>query len=384
MKNKLFKTFAAALALSLMLVALTPFSPLFAAEFKGESDAKALILIEAETGTVLYEKNADQALPPASVTKVMSMLLVMEAVDSGKITLDDTVTVSEYAANMGGSQVYLEAGETFSVHELLKCVVVSSANDACVALAEHIAGSEESFVAAMNKRAAELGMVNTNFENTNGLDDDTVNHVTSARDIAIMSAELISKHPKILEYSTIWMDSIRNGEFGLTNTNRLIRFYSGANGLKTGSTSKAKFCISASAKRGGMQLICVVMGASTRDSRNEIAKKLFDFGFASYAFESFTADASSRLDVIGGKSDTVGISYESFELVTEKQNAGKIERVVTLPENVPAPLKKGDVVGSVRYVLGDQTLKELPVTVTEDIERVEFWDVFLRLLEFIF
>ena len=236
----------------------------------------------------------------------------------------------------------------------------------------------------MNKRAAELGMVNTNFENTNGLDDDTVNHVISARDIAIMSAELISKHPKILEYSTIWMDSIRNGEFGLTNTNRLIRFYSGANGLKTGSTSKAKFCISASAKRNGMQLICVVMGASTRDSRNDIAKKLFDFGFASYAYESFTADNSARLNVIGGKVDTVGLSYESFDLVTEKQNAGKIERVVALPESVAAPLKKGDTVGSVKYVLGDQTLKELPITVAEDVERVEFRDVFRRLLEFIF
>jgi D-alanyl-D-alanine carboxypeptidase (penicillin-binding protein 5/6) len=227
------------------------------------SEAKSAILIEANTRTVLYEKDADMALPPASVTKVMTMLLVMEAIDSGKISLEDTVTVSAYASKMGGSQVYLEEGEQMSVHELLKCVVVASANDACVALAEHIAGSEEAFVSMMNARARELKMEHTNFENTNGLDDDTKNHVISARDIATMSAELIINHPKILEYSSIWMDSIRGGAFGLTNTNRLIRFYNGANGLKTGSTSKAKFCISASAKRGNTQLICVVMGAPT-------------------------------------------------------------------------------------------------------------------------
>ena len=384
MKRRIFRSITLFMAVFTAFFTLLPANSAHAAEFQGESDAKALILMEAETGTVLYEKNADQALPPASVTKVMSMLLVMEAVDSGKITLDDMVTVSEYAANMGGSQVYLEAGETFSVHELLKCVVVSSANDACVALAEHICGSEEGFVAEMNKRASELGMANTNFENTNGLDDDTVNHVTSARDIAIMSAELISNHPKILEYSTIWMDSIRNGEFGLTNTNRLIRFYSGANGLKTGSTSKAKFCISASAKRNGMQLICVVMGASTRDSRNEIARKLLDFGFAGYAYECFEPDGVGEMRVVGGKSETVGLSYEKFDLVTEKQNAGKIERQISLPESVPAPIKNGDAVGSVKFLLNGEVLKELPVTVTADVERVGFSDVLAKLMKMIF
>ena len=210
---------------------------------------------------MLYEENADQALPPASVTKIMTLLLVMEAIDGGSITLNDTVQVSENAASMGGSQVFLEPGETMSVEELLKCVIVASANDASVALAEFVAGSEEAFVARMNERAGQLGMQNTHFENTNGLDDTTTEHLTSARDIAIMSAELI-RHPKILDYSSIWMDSIRNGSFGLTNTNRLIRFYRGANGLKTGSTSRAGFCISASALRDGMQLIAVVMGLS--------------------------------------------------------------------------------------------------------------------------
>jgi len=343
-----------------------------AAEFTGESDARALILIEAETGTVLYEKDADLPLPPASVTKVMTMLLVMEAIDSERITFDDMVTVSENAANMGGSQVYLEPGEQMSVHEMLKCVVVSSANDAAVALAEHICGSEEGFVAAMNKRAAELGMTHTVFENTNGLDDTTQNHVTSARDIAIMSAELICKHPKILEYSSVWMDSIRGGEFGLTNTNRLIRFYNGANGLKTGSTSKAGFCISASAKRNGMQLICVVMAASTRDSRNEIAKKLFDFGFANYSYECFPEQTMENVRAVGGVKDTVKLSYAGFETVADKVNSGKYRVELELPEYVVAPLKSGDIVGKVKYMLGDETVAELPIAVCEDLERIGF------------
>ncbi len=354
-----------------------------AAEFQCESDARALILIEAETGRVLYEKNADEALPPASVTKVMTMLLVMEAIDSGVLKYDDTVSVSENAASMGGSQVFLEPGEQMTVHELLKCVVVSSANDACVALAEHIAGSEEGFVAKMNERAKELGMNNTNFENTNGLDDTTSNHVISARDIAIMSAELITKHPKILEYSSIWMDSIRNGEFGLSNTNRLIRFYSGANGLKTGSTAKAKFCISASAKRNGMQLICVVMGAQSRDSRNEIAKKLFDFGFANYAYESFPEKTLDPISVVGGKDKSVALSYDGYELVTEKANAGKIEVKTELPESIPAPVKSGDVIGRVTYSLNGEILTERDITAVNDVARVGFWDVFSEIRDYV-
>ena len=352
----------------------------FAASFTAESDARSLILIEAETGTVLYERDADIPLPPASVTKVMTMLLVMEAIDSGRISLGDKVSVSENAANMGGSQVYLEPGEQMTVDELLKCVVVSSANDAAVALAEFISGSEEGFVSEMNRRAAELNMTRTVFENTNGLDDTTQNHVTSAREIATMSAELISKHPKILEYSSIWMDSIRGGEFGLTNTNRLIRFYNGANGLKTGSTSKAGFCISASAKRDGMQLICVVMAASTRDSRNEIAKKLFDFGFANYAYESYPAQTLDELPVLGGKRESIPLSYESCQFVTDKINSGKTVISFNLPESVSAPVKAGDTVGSVTYTLGDGTVKEIPVLAAEDAERIDLFTQFMRLL----
>ncbi len=366
---------------SIVLAVFMVFSAIFgvtasAAEFKTESDARSLILIEAETGRVFYEKNADEALPPASVTKVMTMLLVMEAIDSGVIKFEDMVSVSEYAASMGGSQVFLEPGEQMSVHELLKCVVVSSANDACVALAEHISGSEESFVERMNARAKELGMSSTNFENTNGLDDETVNHVISARDIAIMSAQLITKHPKILEYSSIWMDSIRDGAFGLSNTNRLIRFYSGANGLKTGSTAKAKFCISASAKRDGMQLICVVMGAQTRDSRNDIAKKLFDFGFANYAYEEHPAQKLDELTVVGGKSKTVALECEGYSFVTDKANAGKTEVSVELPESVKAPISSGDTVGRVLYTLNGEVIAEREIKVCASVERVGFWDVF--------
>lgn len=349
------------------------------AEFTAESDARSLILIEAETGTVLYEKNADAPLPPASVTKIMTMLLVMEAIDSGKISPDELVTVSETAASMGGSQVFLEPGEQMSVSELLKCVTVVSANDACVALAEHISGSEEAFVALMNQRAAELSMTHTNFENTNGLDDTTVNHVISARDISIMSRELITKHPKILEYSSIWLDSIRNGEFGLTNTNRLIRFYPGANGLKTGSTAKAKFCISASAKRGNMQLICVVMGASTRDSRNEITKKLLDFGFANYAYESFSQSEPKEINVVGGNEKTLPLSYESFSTLTDKANAGKIKSEIILPEAVTAPIKAGDVIGTVKYSVGDEALAEIPIKAARDVNRIGFSELLKRL-----
>ncbi len=374
MKKKLSLVLAIVIMLSVFGVTSS------AAEFKTESDARSLILIEAKTGRVLYEKNADEALPPASVTKVMTMLLVMEALDSGIIKYEDMVSVSEYAASMGGSQVFLEPGEQMSVHELLKCVVVSSANDACVALAEYISGSEEGFVEKMNSRARELGMTSTNFENTNGLDDETVNHVISARDIAIMSAELITKHPKILEYSSIWMDSIRSGEFGLSNTNRLIRFYNGANGLKTGSTAKAKFCISASAKRDGMQLICVVMGAQTRDSRNEIAKKLFDFGFANYAYEDFPAQTLEELPVIAGKSKSVTLRCEGYDFVTDKANTGKTEVTVELPEKVDAPINEGDVVGRVIYTLDGEVIAERKISACSSIARVGFLDIFKEML----
>ena len=354
------------------------------AVFDAEISAVSAILIEAETGRVLYEKNPDAALPPASVTKVMTMLLVMEAIDSGKLAMTDTVTASDYATGMGGSQVFLKAGETMSVYDMLKSVVIASANDCAVALAEHICGSEEAFVARMNQRAKELGMENTNFENTNGLDDDTVNHVTSARDIAIMSRELICKHPAILEISSIWMDTIRNGTFGLTNTNRLVRFYPGANGLKTGSTSKAKFCISACAKRDGMQLIAVIMGAPTRDDRNETAKRLFDFGFANYSYQRWESGTLAPVTVTGGVSDRCSLLYGGADAVLEKGQASAVKTEVLLPESIAAPVKAGDTVGSIRYTLNGAVLKEVPILAGEDVARISYFQLLYRMLSSFF
>ena len=336
------------------------------------------ILMDAKTGTVIYEQNADVALPPASVTKIMTLLLVMEAIDAGKIHLDDMVTVSANAASMGGSQVYLKEGETMSVEEMLKCVVIASANDCAVALAELVAGSEEGFVSVMNKRAAELQMLNTHFENTNGLDDTATNHVTSARDIAIMSRELIS-HPKILEYSGIWMDTIRDGSFGLTNTNRLVRFYPGCTGLKTGSTSKAKFCISATAERDGLSLICVIMAAQTRDERNASAAKLLDYGFA--RFSSYHSEAGeSTVRVEGGVLPECYVRYDEFNALIPKGQSANVEKAVDLPETLTAPLLEGDEVGKVVFKLNGEEIGSVPICVTESVEKIGFGTLFYRLL----
>lgn len=343
-------------------------------------DAQSAILIEASTGQVFYEKNADQALPPASVTKIMTLLLVMEAIDSGAISLSDMVSVSDYAASMGGSQVFLKAGELMSVEDLLKSVVIASANDAAVALAEFLMGSEEAFVTRMNERAKELGMANTNFENTNGLDDTAQNHLISARDIATMSRELI-RHEKILEYSSTWMDSIRGGEFGLTNTNRLIRFYSGANGLKTGSTSKAKFCISASAKRDGMQLIAVIMGSPTRDIRNECAKKLLDYGFANYGCYSNPAGDLGKIPVLGGKVTEVPLVYSEFSAVLPKSESKNVRQEIILPESVSAPIKEGDGIGEIVFLSGNSEIGRTKITAGTGCEKLSFFDVFSELFK---
>ena len=342
-----------------------------------ELACKSVILMDATTGQVLYEQNADEPLPPASVTKIMTLLLVMEAIDKGAVKLDDLVSVSANAASMGGSQIFLEEGETMSVEDMLKSVIISSANDAAVALAEHIAGSEEEFVRRMNERARELGMNNTKFENTNGLDDTVTEHLTSARDIALMSRELI-KHEKILEYSSIWMDTIRNGAFGLTNTNRLVRFYNGATGLKTGSTAKAKFCVSATAKRGNMHLICVVMGADTRDERNAIAAKLLDYGFANYSLFCDEGKALGELKVVGGVEDTCGVAHRGFNAVVGKGEENKITYEVELGENLVAPVKIGDEVGRVIYKSGDKIIGEAKITATENVDKIKYGDILAR------
>ena len=342
-------------------------------------NCKSAILIEANTGAVLYEQNPDEALPPASVTKVMTLLLVMEAIEAGKIKLDDTVSTSERAASMGGSQIFLEVGETMSVEDMLKSVIIASANDAACALAEFVSGSEEAFVKAMNQRANELGMTNTAFENTNGLDDTATNHLTSARDIAIMSRELI-KHKKILEYSSIWMDTVRNGLFGLTNTNRLVRFYRGCTGLKTGSTDKAGFCVSATAERDGLSFICVIMGAESGDERNKAATTLLDWGFANYGVFQHAPKEIEPLRVLGGVKDSVKVSYQPFSVVVEKGSGGRIKYKLELLESVYAPVKQGDKVGEVIFTLDGKEVGRQDICAAESVERLGFFGIWWRMI----
>ncbi len=349
-------------------------------DFGAQVAAASVCLMEASSGRILYAQNEDKALPPASVTKVMTLLLVLEAVDRGDISLGDTVRVSDYASSMGGSQVYLKAGEEMSVDDLIKSVAVASANDGAVALAEHVAGSEEAFVSLMNDRARTLGMENTVFKNTNGLDDEDTGHLTSAKDIAIMSRELLT-HEKIFDYTTIWMDSIRGGAFGLTNTNRLVRFYRGCNGLKTGSTAKAGFCISATAKRGEMQLICVVMGAENKDTRNSLAASLMDWGFANYTVATAPRGEETPIAVSGGTEDTCPLIYDGFSAVIEKAEEKNVKRTVTLPPAVAAPIRAGDSVGEILFTCGDTELGRVPIRAGKDVERIGFWTLLHRVAE---
>ncbi len=335
--------------------------------------------MEASTGKVLYEMNSAEAMPPASVTKIMTLLLVMEAIESGSLSMDETVIASAHAASMGGSQIFLKEGESMTVRDLVKSVVIASANDAAVALAERVGGSEKAFVARMNERAAELGMVSTHFENTNGLDDTAQNHVTSSMDIARMSRALIA-HPEILTYSSIWMDTIRNGAFGLTNTNRLVRFYPGCNGLKTGSTSKAGFCVSVTAEREGMTLICVIMGAESRDARNHSATQLLDWGFANFGLYTSPAAPAGTLRVTGGERDHVPLSHAGFSTVLPKGDLAQIKAVTDIPDTVPAPLLAGESVGAVRYMLGNTVIGEIPIIAEADSPRLRFATLWARML----
>lgn len=332
--------------------------------------APAAILIEAGTGQVLYEKNSHDRRPPASVTKIMTMLLVIEAIDEGTLSLDDMVRCSEFAASMGGSQVYLEPNEEMSVRDMLKAVAVASGNDAAVALAEHVAGSAEGFVDLMNQRAAALGMKDTHFVNCNGLDNP--DHLTTAYDIALMSRELV-RHPLIFEFTGIWMDSLRDGAFGLVNTNKLIRFYEGANGLKTGSTSVAKFCLSASAVRNGMNLIAVIMGADSSKDRFGDASRLLDYGFANYAIAGslLTPEDLTPLPVKKGKTERVEIGVsDDFKVLVSKKKLNSIEKKITLPEAVEAPIAAGDTVGSVEFMIDGQPIGGTDLIAKADAPRV--------------
>lgn len=345
--------------------------------------AKSAVLMDVATGTLLYEQDAHTPLAPASVTKVMTMLLIMEAIDSGRIHWDDSVTTSESAAAKGGSQIYLKVGESMSVTDMVKSIAVSSANDCACAMAEHIAGSETAFVDLMNKRAKELGMNDTNFVNCTGLDDDdsAKNHKTSAYDIALMSRELLKNHPDIKKFTTIWMDTVRNGAFGLSNTNKLVRFYQGATGLKTGFTSQAGYCLSASALREDMELVAVVMGCETSKERFAACKSMLDYGFAGFALitpQGETAEIPVKL----GVADTVKVvpSGEDVVLIDKAQKSMVTQQVV-LEEQVDAPVSKGQRLGTLYIKAGEQVLKEIPMVADQAVEKLTFWQMFSRIFQ---
>ena len=343
---------------------------------------KSALLMDAATGTVLYEKNAHERLSPASVTKVMTMLLIMEAVDSGKIGWDDMVTASEAAAAKGGSQIYLKVGESMSVSDMLKSIAVSSANDCACAMAEHIAGSESAFVDRMNARAAELGMKDTHFVNCTGLDDgaDAQEHKTSAYDIALMSRELLVNHPDIKKFTTIWMDTVRDGQFGLSNTNKLIRFYSGATGLKTGFTSGAGYCLSATAERDGMELIAVVMGCETSNIRTAACKAMLDYGFANFAVVSPEMEGEAAVPVKLGEGDAVrAVPGEDPKLLIDKALKNGITTDMTLEEFVTAPVAPGQPLGMLTIRSGDQILAQIPLVAEGEVKRLT-WAQILKLV----
>ena len=346
--------------------------------------APSAILMDAATGTVLYEKNADEKLPPASVTKIMTLLLVMEALDSGRIGWDDMVTASEAAAAKGGSQVYLEVGEQMSMDEMLKSVVVSSANDCATALAEHVAGSEAAFVEKMNARAAELGMENTHFVNCTGLDDgeNASEHLTTARDIAIMSRELLT-HEEIKKYTTIWMDTVRNGQFGLSNTNKLVRFYEGTTGLKTGYTSTAGHCLSASAQRDGMELIAVVLHCESSTDRFRSAKALLDYGFANYALADTQPEEPLQpvRVILGEESTLTPVLQQTAPILIEKGELAGITKTVTLCQEVEAPVEAGQQLGTLTLSTSTRTLAEIPIIAPQAVEKLTLWELAARLLK---
>ena len=372
------------IAFGLSLALTLPLLTVRAGAAEPDVSAPSAILMEEATGEVLYEKNAHERLAPASVTKIMTLLLVMEALESGRIGWDDTVTASAAAAAKGGSQIYLEENEQLPLEEMLKSVVISSANDCATALAEHIAGSESAFVQMMNERAAELGMTDTHFVNCTGLDDepDAAEHLTTAYDIALMSRELL-KHEEIKKYTTIWMDTVRNGEFGLSNTNKLVRFYDGTTGLKTGYTSAAGHCLSASAKRSGMELIAVVLHCDSSPHRFESAKALLNYGFANYAL--VTPQPEEAIGVVpvrlGTQESVTPVLQTDAPVLVDKALAASAKSTVQLAEQVTAPVEQGQTLGMLTVKAGDQTLAEIPLVAPEPIPALTWWDVFLQMLK---
>ena len=349
-----------------------------------EVSAPSAVLMEKETGTVLYEKDAHAKLEPASVTKVMTLLLTMEAIDAGQLSYDTVITASAHACSMGGSQIWLEENEQMTVDDMLKAVCVVSANDCAVALAEAVAGSEEAFVEKMNQRAKELGMNDTTFKNATGLPAE--GHLTSAWDIALMSRELILNHPDIRNYTTIWMDSLRDGKSELVNTNKLIRFYEGATGLKTGSTDSALYCLSGTAERDGMELIAVIMKAPTSAQRFDDAKALLSYGFSTYALETIVPqEALPPIPVELGTQATVQpVLGEGTALLLEKTQSAQLSQSVELVSSVAAPVAQGDVLGTLTVTAGEETVAQIPIVAGEAVERVTFSQMFSRLLRLAF
>ena len=356
--------------------------PLTAEAAGPEVPAKSAVLMDIATGTILHEQDAHSPLAPASVTKVMTMLLIMEAIDSGKIRWDDTVTASEAAAAKGGSQVYLKVGEAMTVEEMVKSIAVSSANDCACAMAEHLAGSEAAFVDKMNARAKELGMNDTHFVNCTGLDDEpnAAEHLTSAYDIALMSRELLKNHPDITKYTTIWMDTIRSGTFGLSNTNKLVRFYSGATGLKTGFTAKAGYCLSASAQRDGLGLMAVVMGSETSQDRFAACKQLLDYGFANFALVVPEVPEEVVPVRLGHRDGVVAVPSGDAQLLIDKGQRDSVTVRVELEEHVAAPVSRGQRLGEMTVLAGEQILAKVPLVAEESVARLGWGDLFVRFL----
>lgn len=371
------------LCAALCTVMLT--SPVYAINTLTDDDidisAPSAILMEKVTGEVIYEKNSHERLPPASVTKVMTMLLIVEAVERGDISLDDTVIASERAASFGGSCVFLEEGEKMSVAEMLKCICVVSANDCAVAMAEHLCGSEQAFVARMNDRARELRLKDTNFKNCTGLFEDD-EHYTSAYDIAVMSRELI-RHDMIKDYTTIWMDTIRGGEFGLSNTNKLVYYYDGCTGLKTGFTEKAMYCLSATAEREGVEYIAVIMHADTIDKRNNDAKVLLSYGFANYRLMPLRSpDVLPPVRVTLGSADSVQPVYDGAEAaLVPKNGIGEVSYEIELPDTLPAPVEKGQQIGTLRIVSGETELYSVKLLADSSVGRASFGRTLLELVK---
>ena len=370
-------------SLLLVMALLLSMLPMGARAANIQVKAKSAVLMDVETGTVLTEQNAHEPLAPASVTKVMTMLLIMEAIDSGKIGWQDMVTASEAAAAKGGSQIYLKVGEQMTVADMVKSIAVSSANDCACAMAEHLCGSEEAFVTKMNERAAELGMKNTHFVNCTGLDDspEASEHKTTAYDIAVMSRELMKNHPDIKKFTTIWMDTVRNGAFGLSNTNKMVRFYNGCTGLKTGFTQKAGYCLSATAQRDGMELVAVVMGAESSQDRFAACKQFLDYGFANFAVVQPEMSEQTVPVRLGTSAFVAAVPAESGNVLIDKSQKGMVESQINLLPEVSAPVGKGQRLGTLTLKVGQQVLKEIPLIADEGVARLTWGEIFWQILQ---